>query len=66
MVLGKEVCELLKKIRNIRFSQSHEMEKIKIDSYSCLVGRLGEDGLLPEIRSEIAVGLGDGGVGGLG
>ena len=40
------------------------MEKIKIES--CLVGRLGEDGLLPEVRGEIAVGLSNGSVGGLG
>merc|ERR1740128_1634386 len=31
-----------------------------------LVGRLGEDGLLPEVGGKVAVGLGDGGVGCLG
>ena len=31
-----------------------------------LVGRLGEDGLLPQIGGQVGVGLGDGGVGSLG
>ena len=31
-----------------------------------LVGRLGEDGLLPEVGGEVTVGLGNGGVGCLG
>ena len=33
---------------------------------SYLVGRLGEDSLLPEVRGEVTVGLGNGGVGCLG
>ena len=31
-----------------------------------LVGRLLEEGLLPQVRGQVGVGLGDGGVGGLG
>ena len=31
-----------------------------------LVGRLGEEGLLPQIRGQVGVRLGDGGVGSLG
>ena len=38
----------------------------KQDRMLYLVGRLGEDGLLPEVRGKVAVGLGNGGVGCLG
>ena len=46
----------------LTFDHSTWMEK----RTSYLVRRLGEDGLLPEVGGEVAVGLGDGGVGGLG
>ncbi len=39
-----------------------------LDQVVCelLVGRLSEDSLLPQVRGQVGVGVGDGSVGGLG
>ena len=41
---------------------------VVLDQVVCelLVGRLGEDSLLPQVRGQVGVGVGDGSVGGLG
>ena len=61
MVLGKEVGELLEVESEWGVISKHFQP-----SGLYLVGRLGEDGLLPEVGGEVTVGLGNGGVGCLG
>ena len=63
VVLCQEVRELLQ----IKcFKPSPLKITFKQDGMLYLVGRLGEDSLLPEVRGEVTVGLGNGSIGCLG
>ena len=61
VVLGQEVCELLQFDWLDRLTFDHSNWMGKRTSY--LVGRLGEDSLLPEVRGQVTVCLSNGSAG---